>query len=44
MAIHSGVVMWWQGDVVGCHHLVAMLHLVGVKKETGRVVVPAYLG
>ena len=42
MAVH-GIVAWWWGAVVGCH-LVAMLHLVGVKKEAGRVVVPAYLG
>ena len=26
------------------HRLVATLHLVGVKKEAGRVRVPAYLG
>ena len=43
MVVHV-VVVWWWGGVVGCHHLVAMSHLVGVKKEAGRVVVPAYLG
>ena len=40
----NGVVAWWKGGVVVCHRLVATSHLVGVKNEAGRVVVPAYLG
>ena len=37
----NGVVAWWKGGVVVCHRLVATSHLVGVKNEAGRVVVPA---
>ena len=41
LVVVNGVVAWWKGGVVVCHRLVATSHLVGVKNEAGRVVVPA---